>query len=123
MITGAATSSLSSSSISSLRAVRHRFASTLSLSPSTNSSYSPTSRIFSAARSQPISGYRFSPGFRSICSSSSRWSHGVDWRSPVSLRAQIATATPTPLERFQRRIATMGTISFHFIFENCKKRL
>ncbi|KNA06863.1 hypothetical protein SOVF_177160 [Spinacia oleracea] len=109
MITGAATSSLSSSSISSLRAVRHRFASTLSLSPSTNSSYSPTSRIFSAARSQPISGYRFSPGFRSICSSSSRWSHGVDWRSPVSLRAQIATATPTPLERFQRRIATMAS--------------
>ncbi|KAL2944664.1 Aconitate hydratase 2 mitochondrial [Bienertia sinuspersici] len=102
MIAGAASSSSSTSLSPLLRAARNRF----SLSNSASSS----SGVFSALRSHPVSGNRylsFSSALRSIGCSSSRWSHGVDWRSPVSLRAQIATSSPL-IERFQRRIATMA---------------
>ncbi|KAL0353650.1 UNVERIFIED_CONTAM: Aconitate hydratase 3, mitochondrial [Sesamum angustifolium] len=104
-------SSSSASSSSILKACRVRFASTLS--SSVNHSFSSPSRTF--ARNPPsrpsIVGYRslsFSSALRSIRCSAPRWSHGVDWRSPVSLRAQIRTASPV-LERFERKIATMAS--------------
>ncbi|EEF38199.1 aconitate hydratase, cytoplasmic [Ricinus communis] len=49
----------------------------------------------------------FSAAVRSLRCSVPRWSHGVDWRSPVSLRSQIRTASPV-IERFQRKISTMA---------------
>ncbi|KAD4178874.1 hypothetical protein E3N88_27465 [Mikania micrantha] len=44
------------------------------------------------------------PAFRSA----SRWSHGVDWRSSRTLRAQIGTAAPV-VQQFQRKIASMAS--------------
>lgn len=109
-----ASSSKSSSSI--LRACRVR--STSSLSSPVNHSFSPSSRTFKPAShaSTPPSNvsYRspsFSPAFRSVSCSALRWSHRVDLRSPVSLRAQIRSSSPV-LERFERKIATMGMIRF-----------
>ncbi|KAL2245304.1 putative aconitate hydratase, cytoplasmic [Sesamum indicum] len=109
-------SSSSASSSSILKACRVRFASTLSSSVK-HSFSSPSSRTFARnpplhSSSRPSSlGYRslsFSSALRSIRCSAPRWSHGVDWRSPVSLRAQIRTASPV-LERFERKIATMAS--------------
>ncbi|KAL8264293.1 hypothetical protein R6Q59_022423 [Mikania micrantha] len=45
------------------------------------------------------------PAFRSA----SRWSHGVDWRSSRTLRAQIGAVAPV-VQQFQRKIASMGHI-------------
>ncbi|KAJ8749251.1 hypothetical protein K2173_018730 [Erythroxylum novogranatense] len=49
----------------------------------------------------------FTSAVRSLRCSVPRWSHGVDWRSPISLRAQSRAAAPI-VERFQRKIATMA---------------
>lgn len=95
------------------RASRFRFTSSLStysslsrsLAASSHSSVSPPSPP-SLTSSRSLS---FSTAFRSLRSSNPRWSHGYDWRSPVSLRAQIRTAAPL-LEQFQRKMATMGMI-------------
>ncbi|XVF70692.1 hypothetical protein PTKIN_Ptkin11bG0182800 [Pterospermum kingtungense] len=50
----------------------------------------------------------FSSSLRSLRCSAPRWSHGVDWRSPASLRAQARIAAPV-MERFHRRIATIAS--------------
>lgn len=49
----------------------------------------------------------FSSALRSVRCSVPRWSHGVDWKSPASLSAQIRTASPV-FNGFYRKIATMG---------------
>lgn len=92
------------------RACTHRFASTRFYS--LHHSFSSHSRTFlrPAASCRSLS---FSSPFRSVRCSFPRWSHGVDWRSPVSVRAQINTASPV-LERFERNIASMGRIEFFF---------
>ncbi|KAK6132947.1 hypothetical protein DH2020_033331 [Rehmannia glutinosa] len=105
----------STSSTSILRACRVRFASTVS--SSVNRSFSTPSRTFarnppSHACSPPSNiSYRsssFSSEFRLVRCSAPRWSYGVDWRSPASLRAQIRTVSPV-LDRFERKIATMAS--------------
>ncbi|KAG4961093.1 hypothetical protein AAZX31_13G290900 [Glycine max] len=73
------------------------------------SSSSSASLSRTLARSAP----RRSPGSssaatRSFGSAVPRWSHGVDWRSPLGLRPQIRAAAPL-IERFHRRIATSAT--------------
>ncbi|XP_042514227.1 aconitate hydratase, cytoplasmic [Macadamia integrifolia] len=97
-----------SSSAALLRASRVRFSSSLSSLPSftrTLASPLPNSSSPSLIKARSLS---FCTAFRSIRTSVPRWSHGVDWRSPASLRAQIRTATPV-IERFQRKIATMAS--------------
>ncbi|KAI3992752.1 hypothetical protein MKX01_021713 [Papaver californicum] len=64
---------------------------------------SPSSPSLTSSRS-----LSFTTAIRSFRSSNPRWSHGYDWRYPVSLRAQIRTAAPL-LERFQRKMTTMAT--------------
>ncbi|KAK9268939.1 hypothetical protein L1049_000705 [Liquidambar formosana] len=102
-----ATSSSSTSAL--LRASRVRFSSS-SLSR-IYASYSPSlSRPLQSSPSL-INQHRslsFSSAFRSLRCSAPRWSHGVAWRSPVSLKAQIRTAAPV-IERFERRISTMAS--------------
>ncbi|CAI9784202.1 unnamed protein product [Fraxinus pennsylvanica] len=64
-------------------------------------------------------GFRTRSFSSSLRSSALRWSHGVDWRSPVSLRAQTRTASPV-LERLERKNASMGMIRFVlFCFVSC----
>ncbi|OMO72291.1 Aconitase A/isopropylmalate dehydratase small subunit, swivel [Corchorus olitorius] len=46
--------------------------------------------------------------FRSFHGSVPRWSHRLDWRSPVSLRAQIRTVSPA-IERLERKFSTMAS--------------
>ncbi|XP_010276105.1 PREDICTED: aconitate hydratase, cytoplasmic [Nelumbo nucifera] len=97
---------MASSSAALLRASRARLSSSLS----SLSSLSRTS-LASPPHSPSLINYRslsFSSAFRSLRSSPPRWSHGYDWRSPLSLRAQIRTAAPV-IERFQRKIATMAS--------------
>lgn len=73
------------------------------------------SRAFAASSPKPSSlsfaaGYRSLSGssaFRSLRGSLPRWSHGVDWRSPLSLRAQIRAAAPV-IERLHRKFSSMG---------------
>lgn len=100
-------STTSSSSI--LRACRLRFVSTLS--SSLNHSFAPPSQVCPPPSTISSRSLSFSSAFRSLRCSAPRWSYGVDWRSPVSLRAQIRTASPV-LERFERKIATMGMMRF-----------
>ncbi|XP_022968942.1 aconitate hydratase, cytoplasmic-like [Cucurbita maxima] len=90
----------SASASALLRASRARL-----LSPSfcsrafPGSSPKPSSLSFATTYSS-LSG---SSAFRSV----SRWSHGVDWRSPLSLRAQIRAAAPV-IERFHRKFSSMA---------------
>lgn len=58
---------------------------------------------------------RYSSTLRSLRCSVPRWSHGVDWKSPISLTAQIRTAAPA-LNGFHRKLATMGTFVVLFNF-------
>ncbi|CAI9088389.1 OLC1v1022698C1 [Oldenlandia corymbosa var. corymbosa] len=108
-------SSSSPSSSAILRAARVRFASTSTISFS-----SPVSRSFAAgsgsgsslAAAKPPSFFScrslyYSSAARSLRCSVPRWSHGVDWRSPVSLKARIRSSAPV-IERFERKIATMA---------------
>lgn len=106
------------SSLALLRASRVRFApsiSRVSLSSSSSSS-SPhppcPSRIAASASSSSLPFSTISGGYRSLgflsAFRSRRWSHGVDWRSPVSLRAQIRAAAPV-IERFERKMATIAS--------------
>ncbi|KAL0362276.1 UNVERIFIED_CONTAM: Aconitate hydratase 3, mitochondrial [Sesamum calycinum] len=98
--------SSSSTSSSVLRACTVRFASTLS--SSVTRSFSSPCRASPPTCSVSCRSACFSPAFRSVRCSAPRWSYGVDWRSPVSLRAQIRSASPV-LERFERKIATMAS--------------
>ncbi|XP_043691053.1 aconitate hydratase, cytoplasmic [Telopea speciosissima] len=96
-----------SSSAALLRASRVRFSSSLSLPSISRTLTSPLPHPSSPSLLKARS-LCFSTAFRSIRTSVPRWSHGVDWRSPDSLRAQIRTAAPV-IERFQRKIATMAS--------------
>ncbi|KAF5458346.1 hypothetical protein F2P56_022383 [Juglans regia] len=89
-----AASSTSSSSSSYLLATLR--------SPSLSRTFVASSPSLRACRSFSSSAAR------SLCCSSPRWSHGVHWRSPISLRAQIRAVAPV-IERFQRKIATMAS--------------
>nr|GMD49411.1 aconitate hydratase, cytoplasmic [Ipomoea batatas] len=90
-----------SSSVSSL--CRRRVFSSSPFSP-----YRPSASTFYQQQSRPLT---FASAFRSLRCSVPRWSHGVDWKSPASLTAQIRTAAPV-LHDFHRKIATMGTFVF-----------
>uniref|UniRef100_A0A2P2MJ64 Aconitate hydratase n=1 Tax=Rhizophora mucronata TaxID=61149 RepID=A0A2P2MJ64_RHIMU len=100
-----------STSASSLlgRASRAGFSSSLSrtcaLSPSPPSKFSSSAPFLAAANQQR--SISFAAPVRSLRCSLPRWSHGVDWRSPISLRAQARAVAPV-IERFQRKIATMA---------------
>lgn len=59
---------------------------------------------------QNYSSSSFSSALRSVRCSVPRWSHGVDWKSPASLSAQIRTASPV-FNGFYRKMATLG--KFH----------
>ncbi|KAF7142133.1 hypothetical protein RHSIM_Rhsim06G0231800 [Rhododendron simsii] len=93
----------SSASLTLLRAARLGFSSFLSRT--TTSVVSSSHSSPSLMKSRSLSSF---PSFRSI----RRWSHGSgDWRSPVSLRAQIRSAAPV-IERFQQKVSTMGMVCF-----------
>ncbi|KAH7511690.1 hypothetical protein ACOSP7_030380 [Xanthoceras sorbifolium] len=81
-----------------------RFSSSFSLCKTTSTS-SQSCVSFVNQRHRSLS---FSSSLRSLRCSASRWSHGADWRSPVSLRAQIRSAAPV-LQTFERKIATMAS--------------
>ncbi|GFP98143.1 aconitate hydratase 2 mitochondrial [Phtheirospermum japonicum] len=99
--------SSTSSSSSILRAYRGaRFVSTISSSVS--HSPSPTFTRNSPPSKISYRSLSYSSALRPIRCSAPRWSHGVEWRSPVSLSAQIRAASPV-LERFERKIATMAS--------------
>ncbi|KAK9024688.1 hypothetical protein V6N11_004846 [Hibiscus sabdariffa] len=93
---------------------RPRFASRLASTTTTaTASFSP----FVCSRVSPYSASPSSVPFwnqkcRSLSFSSSlrslRWSHGVDWRSPGSLRVQARNPVPVT-EKFHRRIATTAS--------------
>ncbi|XP_022988674.1 aconitate hydratase, cytoplasmic [Cucurbita maxima] len=70
------------------------------------------------SRSFPASSTKLSPPsfanttYRSLSGSSAfrsvpRWSHGVHWRSPLSLRAQIRATAPA-IERLHRKFSSMA---------------
>ncbi|KAJ7981297.1 Aconitate hydratase [Quillaja saponaria] len=76
--------------------------------------FSPAfSRTFGSPSTKPSpssTGYHslsYSSALRSFRCSVPRWSHGVHWRSPVNIRAQIRAVAPV-IERFERKIATMA---------------
>ncbi|KAJ9170077.1 hypothetical protein P3X46_018211 [Hevea brasiliensis] len=102
------TASTSASSL--LRASRARLSSSLSSSITRASALaSPPPKVSpsSFANTTQHRSLSFSAAVRSLRCSVPRWSHGVDWRSPVSLRSQIRAVAPV-IERFQRKIATMA---------------
>ncbi|XP_059449202.1 aconitate hydratase, cytoplasmic [Corylus avellana] len=71
----------------------------------------PPSLSRTLVASSPPKAYRslnFSSAVRSLRYSAPRWSHGVDWRSPISLRSQIRAVAPV-IEQFQRKISTMAS--------------
>lgn len=90
----------SSASLSLLRAARLGFSSSLSRTTANSLVSSSHSSSPSLIKYRSLSSF---PSFRSV----RPWSHGGDWRSPLSLRAQIRSAAPV-IERFQRKVATMG---------------
>ncbi|KAK4792084.1 hypothetical protein SAY86_022519 [Trapa natans] len=95
-----------SSASSLLRASRLRFTSSLSSVSLSRSLAHPAPQLpHLAAQHRSLS---FSAAIRSLRCSVPRWSHGVDWRSPLSLRAQSRVVSPV-IERFQRKIATMAS--------------
>ncbi|KAH8489483.1 hypothetical protein H0E87_024924, partial [Populus deltoides] len=101
-ITSSSSASASASAI--LRASRARFSPSVSrtslLSP-------PKFTPPSLTNNNQLRSLSFSSAVRSLRCSYPRWSHGVDWRSPATLRHQIRAVAPF-VERFQRKIATMA---------------
>ncbi|KAK6919364.1 Aconitase A/isopropylmalate dehydratase small subunit, swivel domain [Dillenia turbinata] len=92
----------SSSSATFFRASRARLLSLSSLPKPSSLSSSPPSSLLSQSRS-----ISFSTTFRSITCPALRWSHRVDWRSPISLRAQTRTISPV-VERLERKFSSMA---------------
>ncbi|CAA3020624.1 aconitate hydratase, cytoplasmic [Olea europaea subsp. europaea] len=78
-----------------------RLLSSLSKKPVSNSASSSISGNFNQTPQRSLSFY-------SALRSAQRWSHGVDWKSPASLGAQIRIASSTA-SLFQRNIATMAS--------------
>ncbi|KAI3828036.1 hypothetical protein L1987_02130 [Smallanthus sonchifolius] len=84
-----------------------RRASRFSTRTTLHSTVSKTQPSPVAAQFRSYSGV--SSAFRSVRSSVPRWSHGVDWKSPVTLTSQIRTAASPVLDRFHRALATMAS--------------
>ncbi|KAH7546725.1 hypothetical protein FEM48_Zijuj01G0232000 [Ziziphus jujuba var. spinosa] len=111
-----ATSSSSSSSMLSVSRVRFSSSfskySAASFSPYNLSrvSASPSaSQSCVSALNRKFRSLSFSSALRSLRCSAPRWrSYPVDWRSPVSLRAQARTTSPF-IERFERNMATAAS--------------
>ncbi|XP_009601350.1 aconitate hydratase, cytoplasmic [Nicotiana tomentosiformis] len=88
-------------------------ASSLLRRASSSSSVSRPVASSSAATHAPSSSsicnqqQRFSSTLRSVRCSVPRWSHGVDWKSPISLTAQIRTAAPA-FNSFHKKLSTMA---------------
>nr|WMP39834.1 aconitate hydratase [Solanum melongena] len=82
--------------------------SSIHIKPNFNSSFSVSKTLSKSSSAYCSSGYSslgFSSTFRSP-----RWSYGVDWKSPISLKAQIRTAAVTPvLNNFHRKLTTMAS--------------
>ncbi|CAI0436403.1 unnamed protein product [Linum tenue] len=80
-----------------------------SAASSTESFVSRSSSLSFSSQLQKARSLSFSSGLRSFrCCPSQRWSHGVDWRSPLSLRAQ-APATSPVVDRLQKSVSTMAS--------------
>ncbi|KAI5599572.1 hypothetical protein POPTR_002G229200v4 [Populus trichocarpa] len=92
------------SASSILRASRARFPPPVS---KTSILYSPKFSPSYLTTNNQLRSLSFSSAVRSLRCSYPRWSHGVDWRSPATLRHQIRAVAPV-VERFQRKIATMA---------------
>lgn len=99
--------SASASASSLLRASRARLCGSLSSASRTLAAQSPRTPSPSADQCRSLS---FSSAVRSLRCSVPRWSHGVEWRSPASLRPQIRAVAPV-IERLQRKFATMGNFT------------
>lgn len=90
--------------------------STLLRRASHSSSSRTGKRVFSSLTRQPVSpspnSNLHSVGHQQLRSlsylSGARWSHGVDWKSPTSLAAQIRIASASSDSLLHRKIATMG---------------
>uniref|UniRef100_A0A7N0TF92 Aconitate hydratase n=1 Tax=Kalanchoe fedtschenkoi TaxID=63787 RepID=A0A7N0TF92_KALFE len=112
--------STSSSSSALLRATRALYSTTslASRPPIYRSSFTPPAAAPSLNQSRLLS---FSSSSRSLAPALPRWSHGVAWRSPVSLRAQIRTTAPL-IERLEHRFSTMAAENpFKHIFTSLPK--
>ncbi|KAL6954666.1 aconitate hydratase [Sarracenia purpurea var. burkii] len=121
-IASSSTSSSSSSSFSLLRAARDRFSSSRS---GISVPFSLSRPSLSSPRSSPswitYRSLSFSNSLRSLRISVPRWSHGVNWRSPISARAQIRTGGAV-IEKFERKISTMASENpFKGIFTSLPK--
>ncbi|KAJ6338788.1 hypothetical protein OIU76_008276, partial [Salix suchowensis] len=92
------------SATSILRASRARFPASVSKTSLLNPP--PFSPPYLTTNNQ-LRSLSFSSAVRSLRCSHPRWSHGVDWRYPATLRHQIRAVAPI-VERFQRKIATMA---------------
>ncbi|CAA3010903.1 aconitate hydratase, cytoplasmic [Olea europaea subsp. europaea] len=97
-----------SSSSSNTSTAGKRLISSLSKKSVSNSASSPISSNFNQKNQRSLSFY-------SALRTAQRWSHGVDWKSPASLGAQIRIAS-SAASLFQRNIATMAS-------ENAFKRI
>ncbi|PIA57873.1 hypothetical protein AQUCO_00500057v1 [Aquilegia coerulea] len=99
---------VSSSASSLLRATtcRARFSSTSGFSSISRNLVSPKPSYSSSLINQNRSLSSFA--FRSLRASSSKWSHSFDWRSSLSVRAQIKTVSPPSIHQFERKIASMA---------------
>ncbi|KAJ4833032.1 hypothetical protein Tsubulata_010661 [Turnera subulata] len=100
-----------SSSSSSSLLLRSRFASrTLSSHLSSSSLLLPCIKPSPPASVcyQTSRSLSFSSALRYLRCPAPRWSHGVDWRSPFSLRAQARAASPA-IAQLQRKISNMAS--------------
>ncbi|VVB16041.1 unnamed protein product [Arabis nemorensis] len=61
----------------------------------------------SSASNGFVSFYSAIRSFR-VCSAVTRWSHGANWRSPSSLRAQSRITTPM-IEKFEQKFTTIAS--------------
>jgi hypothetical protein len=73
---------------------------------SSPSSLSRASVSFAKQKQRTLS---LSSALPSLSCSAPRWSHGVNWRAPLSLRVQSRTTAPG-LERLERKLSTLGIV-------------
>ncbi|KAI6697513.1 hypothetical protein NL676_017632 [Syzygium grande] len=98
--------SASATASSLLRASRARLCGPFASASASRTLAAPSPRPAPLAdRCRSLSFYS---AVRSLRGSVPRWSHGVDWRSPLSLRPQIRAVAPV-IERLQRKFATMAS--------------
>ncbi|KAK1581810.1 hypothetical protein Q3G72_009173 [Acer saccharum] len=85
-----------------------KFSPSFSLCRTTSLSSSSSSQSCVSFVNQRHRSLSFSSAISSLRCSSPRWSHGAEWRSPVSLRAQARITAPI-LERFERKMSTIAS--------------